>query len=263
MSNIMRVINTLNAMLLGATGVLTFILLSPPTLPEILSSLYIIAFSLLLVCFEFHLKRFDQCVLTNFGFMFKWQGRLLFFLFMGTLCFGLGTMGIVTGSITLTVVIFNIYVICTNDNYKKYTVTESKELTNRAGPSITTSTNNSNKSSSVANPYGAAANPYAASGMASSNLGTVASPNDSLNPFTVDVNVGIAGKSVPVSVSVTDVVSAASTVAAAIPAGWEKILDPGTGKYYFYNSKTQESRWDLLWQQDNPMLPILGGAIEL
>jgi len=97
--------NVIDALFLATAGVVSFILLSFNLL-TVLSALYVIFFGLLLFCFECHLARFDLMIYRNFGFMFKWQGRAFFFLFTGTLSFGLGAVGIAAGCFTVVVVFF-------------------------------------------------------------------------------------------------------------------------------------------------------------
>jgi len=235
----MKFVNVVDALFLATAGVVSFIIdftFNPLT---VLSALYVIFFGLTLFCFECHLSRFDVMIFKNFGFMFKWQGRAFFFLFTGTLSFGIGKVGIAAGCFTAVVVIFNIYVMHVNKGFSDKIDREQQELATRVA---------------VSNPRPAVA-PTAASNPQSG------SGRDD-NPFTVDVGVGIGGHNmtVPVSVSAADVSNAASFEAKNVTlnsggigiggagAGggdWDKIFDKGSGKYYYYNAKTQESRWEL------------------
>jgi len=150
---------------------------------------------------------------------------MIFFLFTGTLAFGLGPMGIAAGCLTVAIIIFNIYVLRTNKSYSDQTDKEQQEMVTRV------------------------ANQRPAVPSTSPTPVQPGSDKDA-NPFTVDVNMGIGGHNmtVPVLVSAADVTSAAVHVAKSNTIGntdWEKIYDKGSGKYYFYNAKTQESRWEL------------------
>jgi len=220
----MKFFNIINALFLAASGVVSFIGTTADLL-RVLSALYVIAFGLLLFCFECHLTRFDSLVHRDFGFMFKWQGRLLFFLFTGTLAFGLGPVGIAAGCFTVFMIFFNIYVLRTNKGYSEQQSKEQQEMvarvTNRQPNIPVTSTN---------------------------TVQPGQQGRQDANPFTVDVNMGVGGHNVTVPVSVTadNLTSAASMAANHLNnSDWEKIYDKGSGKYYYYNAKTQESRWEL------------------
>jgi len=211
----MKICNALNAGLIAATGVVAFMILSLSVI-IVLSAIYVICFALLLFCFECHFKAFDSMINVNFGFMFRWQGRALFLFFTGTLCFGLGTMGIIIGCITVGNVIFNVYVLYKNPAYRESM--KPKELKSKltvvgvmgseaASATISTSAPSSSSSSSSSNAYSA---------------------NDS-NPFTVSINASP---------------SAVIAIASTLSSEWEKLYDQGSGKYYYFNSKTNESRWE-------------------
>lgn len=230
LGQLMRVGNGLNAVLLGAVGVTAFMLLSL-SVQIVLMALYVISFSFLLFVFECLSRRYLSSFREYFGFMFKWQGRLIFFFFTATLCFGLGTFGIVAGSVTIANVFFNIFVLVKNPIYHDNLANDAEMA----------------KQSSSAGPAGASAAPGA---------GPNSSAGREANPFTVDVTVGAAGHNVTVPVSMSQIAAGASMAASAasaqttssgkpLPSGWEKIYDEGTKRYYYYNSKTQESRWDL------------------
>jgi len=99
----------------------------------VLSSIYIIAFSAILCCFETHLSFIERIVYRDCGFMFRWQGRLIFFVFVGTLAFGIGDIGIAAGSFTLANVLFNTYVLCVSPNFSKYKNKQSEDARRQAG----------------------------------------------------------------------------------------------------------------------------------
>jgi len=234
---ILKVCNFVNAGFLCAAGILVFVLSSPNTL-EVLSAIYVIIFSLLLLCFECHLKRFEKMVYRNFGFMFHWQGRIIFFFFIGTLSFGLGTWGIVAGCVTVVNVIFNVYVLRTNEFYRQHLADQANEMRQRARSDLPAAT-----VAGAASPTGAgtsavpASQPSTYGGYNSGATNTLA---------TVAVNAAIANPEAAVKVATVGL-QVAGTVAAQPAAGgseWEKFLDEDTGTYYYFNHRTQETRWE-------------------
>jgi len=116
----LKVANVINGLLLFLSGILSISSLLTFSLPTLLSGIYVMLFSILLCCFECHLKKFDSYVFTNFGFMFYWQGRTVFFFFVATLTFGLGVLGIIVGTLTLVNVILNCYILYSHPGYKKF-----------------------------------------------------------------------------------------------------------------------------------------------
>jgi len=242
----MKALNVLDALFIATAGVLAFILNTPPSLLRVLSAIYVICFALLMLCFECHLRSMDEMIANNFGFMFKWYGRTIFFVFAGTLCFGLDTFGIVAGCVTAFTVLINVWATCVNPSYRDYMERDSKALQARAAVHYSTSPG-APMSSKPAQPPAipevpGGGLPISSSAPAYSSTGV---SHDS-NPFTVDVNLSAGGKaaSVPVSVQLGDV-SRAGSGSATLPAGWEKVYDSNTGRYYFFNAKTQESRWEM------------------
>jgi len=113
---IMKIFNVGNAILLCFSGVWALLAFDLDLL-LVLASCYVIMFSCLLFFFEVRLEMCNLCFLKNFGFMFNAYGRLLFFIFIGTLAFGLGLPGIIIGSFTFANAAFNVLVICTHPRY--------------------------------------------------------------------------------------------------------------------------------------------------
>jgi len=227
---ILKVCNFINAAFLCTSGILVFVLESL-TLLLVLSALYVITFSLLLLCFECHLKRFEKVVYKNFGFMFHWQGRCLFFFFIGTLAFGLGTWGIVAGSVTLANVLFNIYVLRNNEFYRQHVRDQTNEMRVRARSDLT-------KPGATGAPAGAPTAP----------AGPGAPPVYNNNPTNTlagaALNAAAANPEAAVKVATVGISVAGTAVTAANASEWERFLDEDTGTYYYYNSRTQETRWE-------------------
>jgi len=235
---------------MAACGIVFFITLGSPNVLSVITALYVIAFGLVLFCFELHLRSMDRLINRNFGFMFSWGGRTLFFLFVGTLCFGLGIMGIVTGCVTGANIFFNIYVLCTQPQMSEHWDKEFREYRDRAAPVQST-------------------------GMPMSSLST-ASANAAVGaPSSVSIGISSGTSSTSVSVPTSALASAARAsgvdpLAAATAAGanpfldssapapasargasgstsggdWKKFQDDATGKYYYHNSKSQETKWE-------------------
>jgi len=53
------------------------------------------------------------------GFMFNMSGRIAFFVFVGTLAFGLGLAGLIIGIVTFVNMCWNIFIMCMNPGYFK------------------------------------------------------------------------------------------------------------------------------------------------
>lgn len=122
---VLKALNTICGVLLICAGVQAFTVIATKDddtdtdLSMTFSALYIITFSLLLIVFELHCnKKLDVYLFTYFGFMYSIFGRFLFFLFIGTLGFGLDTVfGYIVGGVTIAIVIFNAWVIRNNGEY--------------------------------------------------------------------------------------------------------------------------------------------------
>jgi len=130
---ILRLANFLNAMLLIIIAVLKLqVTAGINQLPLILSCIYVMFFSSLLLCFECHCRVFNRVVYRNFGFMFHWIGRVVFLFVTGSLAFGFGTNGIIAGCVTILNIIFNVYVVQTNDYYKDKLEDDAVDMRARA-----------------------------------------------------------------------------------------------------------------------------------
>ena len=124
----LKLINCLCAANLCAAGCLAFWFMTQDddqgnsqfSVPTMLSAIYVIVFSLLLLFFELHWKSLDKSMFLLFGFMFSWYGRSIFFFFVGTLAFALFIPGYVAGGFTILTVILNIYALCYNQGYKEF-----------------------------------------------------------------------------------------------------------------------------------------------
>jgi hypothetical protein len=118
--------NVINAALLICAGVVAFVNLTTFSLAYIFMGAYLVCFGCLLGCFELHLKRFDRYVFLNFGFMYYWKWRSLFFCFVGSMSFGLGILGMIAGAMTVVNVIFNAWVMARHSGYKQFLLDQNE-----------------------------------------------------------------------------------------------------------------------------------------
>jgi len=81
-------------------------------------SIYVMAFSCLLCCFETHLKAISQAINENFGFLYNAKGRASFLIFVGLLCFSQGFLGTLAGVGMILNSLFSFYVIYTCPEYE-------------------------------------------------------------------------------------------------------------------------------------------------
>ena len=81
-------------------------------------SIYVMAFSCLLCCFETHLKAVSIAITENFGFLYNAKGRATFLVFVGLLCFSQGFLGTIAGVGMILNAAFSFYVICTHEEYE-------------------------------------------------------------------------------------------------------------------------------------------------
>jgi len=112
--------NVINALLLSTSGVLGFLDLVEFEFGAVMVGLYLILFGCLLTCFEVHLKRCDRYVFLNFGFMYYWKWRCIFFFFVGSMAFGMGIFGTIVGVGTMVNVFLNAYIMTKHEAYKQY-----------------------------------------------------------------------------------------------------------------------------------------------
>jgi len=266
LSRVLKGFNIVNSLFLAATGVFTFMPASGVTLTPatVLSACYVITFSTMLLCFECHLGCLDAIIYRNCGFMFNWGGRLIFLFLNGVLAFGLGIMGIVAGSFTGLVIMINTFVLCRYRDFGEEYEREFAHMRDQAAGQSKPRANDTPLQS--VNTGGAAHSAYnapSAGGSAYSGSGLAGALADAAvrNPEAA-VAVGNAAVSAATNPAVQSAAAGAvhsldrnPFVDASAPAssgksdmteanGWKKYLDDTSGKYYFYNERTKETRWD-------------------
>ena len=111
----MRVANLVSSIILITFSVLA--LISAFNFTGVVICCYLICFSCLLCCFEMRIRQISNVINKNFGFMFSWQSRTTFLLFVAILCFGVNgsatSKGLMTSSgiLMLCIAFFNAYVL--------------------------------------------------------------------------------------------------------------------------------------------------------
>jgi len=116
----MKIGNVVNAILLCFVGVwsLLWVQATADALLIVLASLYVITFSLILFAWELKFDCCNLCFAKNMGFMYTWTGRLMFFIFVGTLSFGIAyPAGLVIGVWTFVNMTWNVFVIFYHPTY--------------------------------------------------------------------------------------------------------------------------------------------------
>ena len=132
----LRVANLSNGLCIIAGGVASF--LTPATLLSMTSIAiagYIILFGCVLFCFECRLKRMEETIRRNFGFLFSYSGRTIFILFIASLCLGttgdngISIWGIITGVLTFLNAMFNCFVVYSHPAFRSGAISKDGDPT--------------------------------------------------------------------------------------------------------------------------------------
>jgi len=103
-------------MIAGFTGFFSFLSLN---LTGTLISVYVIFFGLTLFLFECRLKKMEDKIRLNFGFLYSFKGRAGFLFFIGFLDFGLSsTFAFLVGILFCLTSLFNLLIMCTHPEFK-------------------------------------------------------------------------------------------------------------------------------------------------
>ncbi len=185
----------------------------------ILAAAYVVVFGLLLFTYELHLECVATCFVSNMGFMFDWRGRLAFYIFAGTLAFGIGITGIVAGSFTAANFAWNLFIFCFVPPYLDYIKGQSKEMYEAA----------LKREAVQRHVVGEPTGPGGAAGeIKDKDWGKGAVEAPSVDNISIDVN---TQPSAPSSGGV-------------LPSGWVEMKDEGSGAVYFVNNTTGEQTWE-------------------
>eukprot|EP00467_Chlorarachnion_reptans_P009855 CAMPEP_0114530876 /NCGR_PEP_ID=MMETSP0109-20121206/25707_1 /TAXON_ID=29199 /ORGANISM="Chlorarachnion reptans, Strain CCCM449" /LENGTH=233 /DNA_ID=CAMNT_0001713585 /DNA_START=37 /DNA_END=738 /DNA_ORIENTATION=- len=200
---IMKIFNVINAGLLAFSGIWVFISMNLNVL-LILASLYVILFGMILLMFELKLEVCNVFFAKNMGFMFNWRGRLLFFIFVGTLAFGLGLPGLIIGIFTFFNAAWNVAVVCIHPTYFD-SLREQAEKEMREAMAAEAARLGTRYAADVAK-------------------------NEGKNHFEVDLE--------------NKVPEPKTDNAGSLPAGWQQRTDEHSGTPYWVNMTTGEQSWD-------------------
>lgn len=83
-------------------------------------ALYVFFFAIIICCFEVALNVVALWIAQNFGFMYTLLGRILFIVFVASLCFNLKLFGQIVMGILLVLVVLNIGVIVVFPKYEAW-----------------------------------------------------------------------------------------------------------------------------------------------
>lgn len=204
-----KAFNMINAALLIMAGVMAFLELEV-TLLIFLSAIYVISLSTILFAFELQCSMMESVIFQDCGFMFNWFGRTMFLIFVGSLAFGLGDWGTLGGIVTVANVIWTFLVMAVHTDYKNYMKNKNSASALKAGKRSLEK---------------AGDNKFLGDG------GSGAAPQQQQQQPTRAPDAPSLIEDNPASGNTMD-------------GGWERILDEDSGAYYYYNSRTKETRWD-------------------
>eukprot|EP01040_Poterioochromonas_malhamensis_P001116 gene1116-1184_t len=91
-----------------------------PDAGQVFMSGYVFFFAVLICCFEFALNSIARLIAVNFGFLYSLTGRVPFLLFVGFMCFSLGTWGIIAMCVLYLVGMFHFYIMYKFPRFEEY-----------------------------------------------------------------------------------------------------------------------------------------------
>lgn len=86
-------------------------LLSAESLSDGVLGAYVLFFSVMICCYEAHIRQISEILADNCGFLFGASGRALFLVLVGLLCFSFGVIGIVSAVLVFGVALANIVMV--------------------------------------------------------------------------------------------------------------------------------------------------------
>ncbi|TMW60346.1 hypothetical protein Poli38472_000388 [Pythium oligandrum] len=100
MAKYVRILNIVCVSVQVIAGVVSLFKIFHVNLAETLISVYVMLLAMLVLCYEFRFQMADTFIRTNFGFIYSFQGRSAYLLFIGLLDLGManGFFGIAAGA---------------------------------------------------------------------------------------------------------------------------------------------------------------------
>lgn len=114
---ILRVSYMCASILMAAAAALT---IQNAGLSVIFIALYVFFFAIIICCFEVALNVIALWIAQNFGFMYTLLGRMLFIIFVASLCYNLKLFGKIVMGILLAIVVLNIGIIVVFPKYEAW-----------------------------------------------------------------------------------------------------------------------------------------------
>jgi len=98
-----------------------------------LTAVYVVVFACAICGFECGMRsqKIAGYYFENCYFMFSWPGRLMFYFFLASLTWLVGSFGWVASIFSILNVLLNVYVICMHDEYKAWVEEESVKHMNK------------------------------------------------------------------------------------------------------------------------------------
>eukprot|EP00954_Amorphochlora_amoebiformis_P030301 1394452-Amorphochlora_amoeboformis.AAC.1 len=234
-----RAINFANGLCLMTAGVLSWIFISTfgrdSIVLALLASVYVTLFGAILAVYEMRLEATHICFIANMGFMFDWRGRTLFYIFSGSLCFGLGIWGIVMGSVTMANMLWNLFAICYNPHYSDMLKRDSKAQYERA---LKREAIRRNVAGGSTMPTLGRQKMKVSSRLSHGSTHLTFAPTENDGFENAEYAMDVAANAPP------GVKKAAVDAAIGAAAGWTKRTDEGSGATYWVNDQTGEQTWE-------------------
>jgi hypothetical protein len=114
---ILRVSYMCASILMAAAAALT---LQGAGLSVVFIAIYVFFFAIIICCFELALNVVAIWIAQNFGFLYTLLGRMLFIIFIASLCFNLKLFGKIVMGILLALVVLNIGIIIMFPKYEAW-----------------------------------------------------------------------------------------------------------------------------------------------